>query len=149
VLGGSPAGQIASQGKVHVECFVLGLHERRSMLHGPVLTLLLALAAALSTRLAARSMNLGHRVKSVTLADYSAHEVEQMQQGGNQVCCWLVRLGDPAAPAKQQGQCCFAEPSGVLRHRHNSCRSNQTTALKAYYMYGHSTHAGVPTWQTV
>lgn len=32
-----------------------------------------------------RSMNLGHRVKSVTLADYSAHEVEQMQQGGNQV----------------------------------------------------------------
>lgn len=31
------------------------------------------------------SMQFGHRVKSVTLADYSAHEVEQMQQGGNQV----------------------------------------------------------------
>jgi len=31
-------------------------------------------------------MQFGHRVKSVTLADYSAHEVEQMQQGGNQVC---------------------------------------------------------------
>lgn len=34
------------------------------------------------------SMQFGHRVKSVTLADYSAHEVELMQQGGNQV--WLV-----------------------------------------------------------
>jgi hypothetical protein len=36
-------------------------------------------------------MNLGHRVKSVTLADYSAHEVEQMQQGGNQVRCLVCQ----------------------------------------------------------
>lgn len=31
-------------------------------------------------------MQFGHRVKSVTLADYSADEVEAMRQGGNQVC---------------------------------------------------------------
>lgn len=39
-------------------------------------------------------MQFGHRVKSVTLADYSAQEAEQMQQGGNQasscyLCCYI------------------------------------------------------------
>jgi hypothetical protein len=33
------------------------------------------------------SMQFAHRVKSVTLAEYKADEVEHMRQGGNQVCC--------------------------------------------------------------
>jgi hypothetical protein len=37
-------------------------------------------------------MQFAHRVKSVTLAEYKADEVEHMRQGGNQVrcCCLLV-----------------------------------------------------------
>jgi hypothetical protein len=57
-------------------------------------------------------MNLGHRVKSVTLADYSASEVEQMLQGGNQVRCLACKVlvvfcsqlcvkDDPHGPRRQ------------------------------------------------
>jgi hypothetical protein len=49
-------------------------------------------------------MQFGHRVKSVSLAEYKPEEVEQMRDGGNQVrqiTQWLQLLVAPAI-------CCFA-----------------------------------------
>lgn len=43
-------------------------------------------STVLSNVCVACSMQFGHRVKSVTLADYKADEVEHMREGGNQVC---------------------------------------------------------------